>query len=227
MKKLSIIHYLSMFLIVLSIGMSIVFYMKSDHFDSPIIKFEFAQSSHDINSLFYQKDEFKSNDFYGVQNQNYLDYLFMIIYSFLLVSAFLNIYKIEKKRIFKFGIFLSTFALFFDVLENIKMFKISELLIQENDFSHLIPKLFYFTRIKWLILALSFLLLSLHYFKYQTIGKLFAILSSFPIFLGTLVLFSVIDTFEIFSFSVMIGFLQIMIWSFISYRIDRNISFYK
>ena len=226
MKKISAIQYTALIITVLTLSMSYVYFYNTGNYDSPVIKFEFSKSTQDVNSLFMENNEFKKDVIKGVHDQNMVDYAYMIAYSSFIILIFIKLIKTERKNIYYLGILLSVSALIFDIAENIQLFRIQESLFSRIDFSENISNLIIFTWIKWLSLSFVLLLMSYHYYKYKFIGKLFAIISALPIVLALITL--LLNNYELyFSSSVMLGFLLIIIWIFISVLVSTSVSFYN
>ncbi len=231
MKRLSLVQYSAIGLILTSLLMYYVYYSQTGNFASPIIEYEFVQSQQDVKNIFIENNEFKKDVIIGIKNQNIVDYAFMILYTSLLVLAFGKISKSEKKKIYIAGIIFSVTALISDVFENIQLFQISELLTNRLDFSHHVDLLFIITRIKWLSLAFALFILSFHYYKYKFLGKLFALISALPLLnvLTFIILSNSDDSFyKMFANFIMLGFVILMIWIFIpGNNKGKIISFYN
>jgi len=228
MKYLSKIHYTIIVLILLSLLMHYVYYLSTGNLDSPIIKYEFVKNTNDVKSIFLQDNEFKKSIIQGVNNQNVVDYAYMLVYTFLLILTFTKISKIEKVKIFYIGILFAIIAIIADIIENIQLFNILELLTSRNNFSSEINILIIATSIKWLSLGFAMFVLSFHYFKNKIIGKIFAFFSSIPLLISIFYIFNQSSSLELFyTTSIMIGFVILMIWTFISKYIYKSVSFYK
>ncbi len=231
MKRLSLVQYSAIGLILTSLLMYYVYYSQTGNFNSPIIEYEFVQTQQDVKNIFIENNEFKKDLITGVRNQNIVDYAFMIFYTSLLVFAFGKISKSEKKKIYNLGIAFSITALIGDVFENIQLFQISELLTNRLDFSHHVDLLFIITRLKWLSLAFALFIMSFHYYRYRFSGKLFALISALPLLtvLTFIIMGNTDDSFyTIFANFIMLGFVILMIWIFIPHNNkEKTISFYN
>lgn len=229
MKSLSYVHFAAIGLILLSLLMNYIYYYHTNNFNSPIIEFEFVKNQQDVKNIFTENNEFKKNEIRGVRDQNIVDYFYMIFYASLIILVMNKIKSIENRKFYYIGIAFSIIALLSDIFENIQMFKISELLVNRVDFSQHIKLLFFITRLKWLSLAFIMLILSFHYLQYGIIGKLFALLSALPLISVIIYIFksNENDFIKIFTSSIILSFIVLMIWIFISNIINRNVNFYK
>lgn len=230
MKYFSVVHYAAIGLILLSLLMSYVYFLNTGKTSSPIIEFEFVKTQQDVKNIFIENNEFKKEEITGIRDQNIVDYAYMIFYTSLLIFSFSKIAKSENKNFYFLGIVFSVIAIISDVFENIQMFQISELLVNRVDFSRPVKILFIITRLKWLSLAFAMFILSIHYFKYKFTGKLFALLSAMPLLtLLTYIIFKDTenDFVNLFTKFIMLSFVLLMIWVFISKKITHKINFYK
>ncbi len=230
MKKLSLVHFSAIGLIILSILMSYVYFLNTGNFNSPVIEFEFVKNSKDVKDIFMQDNELKYNEIKGVNDQNIVDFAYMLFYSSLLVFTLLKIKKTDNKIFFNLAIVFSVIAFLSDIFENIELFKITKYILNGNDFSEPVKMLFVITRLKWLSIAFVMFLLSFHYYKNGIIGKIFALISALPL----LTVFAFIvskdagnDFVKIFTSFIILGFVILMIWIFISKKINANVNFYK
>lgn len=230
MKSLSSVHFAAIGLILLSLLINYAYYYNTDSLKSPIIEYEFVKNQQDVKNIFTENNEFKKNEIRGVRDQNIVDYFYMIFYTSLIILAINKIKKIENKKLYGIGIAFSIIALFSDIFENIQMFQISELLVNRINFSEHVKLLFIITRLKWLSLAFVMLILSFHYSKHGIIGKLFALLSALPLIsVITFIIFkdSGNDFIKIFTNFITLSFVVLMIWIFISNKINKKVNFYK
>ncbi|MCF6364634.1 MAG: hypothetical protein L3J35_00350 [Bacteroidales bacterium] len=228
MKQFSAIHFTVISLILLSLLMHYVYYSSTGSLNSPIIKYEFVKSEKDVKSIFMENNEFKKDVIEGVHNQNLVDYAYMLAYTALLFLVFMKILKHEKKIIYNIGIIFSFAAIIGDVVENIQLFRISELLVARLNFTSIVEILIIATRIKWLSLAFALFILSFYYFTKGVTGKIFAVISSLPILAAVLSVFIYIENQEIyFSYIIMSGFVALMIWTFLKKSNKSSFSFYN
>ncbi len=228
MKKLSLIQYTAILLIGLSSLMNLVYYSDTGNFDSPIIEFEFIKTESDAKQLFLENNSFKKDVIKGVHNQNLIDYAYMITYSAFLILVFIKLSKHKNKIIYTLGIIFSVLALIFDVIENIQLFKISELLVARVEFSPQINILIIVTRIKWLSIAFALFILAFHYYKFNFIGKLFALFTTIPLLTAILsVFYYTTDFINYFTKSIIFGFVVLILWTFISHLFSGSVSYYN
>jgi hypothetical protein len=228
MKKFSIIHYIVLILITLSILIQLVYYLHTGHYNSPIIQFEFAENKKDVSELFIENDKTLTDVIQGVEDQNIVDFLYMLSYSSLLILVFLKIKRHERVLLNQTGILISFLALFFDVCENIVLFRISRALGHQMEYESFLGQLMLFTNLKWICLSLVFFILSFHYYKNGALGKIFSILSLFPLFMAFPSFFSEHKDFDIYyAYSVMLAFIILIIRIFVSKFAKNSIVFYK
>ena len=168
MKHLSTVQFAAIGLVLTGILLNLAYFVHTNNFNSPIIEYEFVKKQQDVKNIFIEDNVFKKDELKGVRDQNIIDYVYMIFYSSLLILSFKRINKSENKKFFNIGIAFAFIALIADIIENIQMFRISQLLVNRLNFSSPVQYLFYITRLKWLSLAFALFLLSLHYYKYKT-----------------------------------------------------------
>ncbi len=233
MKRPAAVHYAAFGLILLNILMTYVFYQNTGNLNSPIVEYEFAKNEQDVKNIFIDDDNnFKRDVINGVKDQNIVDYAYMLFYTALLIFAFSKIKKTdtERNKVYVFGIIFSVVALVADIFENILLFRISELLTERVSFSEYVDRLFVITRIKWFSLAFAFFILSFHYIRYNFTGKLFAVISALPIIAAAASFFPGINQeyfIPVFTLGIVIAFVILMIWVFISHKINKKVDFYK
>ncbi len=215
----------------MSILMYYVYFNQTGNFNSPVIEYEFVTNSQQVKNIFFENNEIKQDVVNGTEDQNIVDYVFMIFYSSLLFFTFKKLISSEKKKFYYIGIILSAVALTSDIIENIQLFHISDLMVNRNDFSNHLTILFYITRIKWVSLAIIFFILSFHYYKYKFIGKLFALISILPLLnILTFIILSDsdINIYLTFANLIMLDFVILMIWIFIRHKNSKSeLSFYN
>lgn len=161
----------------------------SGGYSAKILHFEFARSFADISSLF---TSLTTSQFKGMLYLNYIDYLFMIIY-----SVFLAWFSLVASRYFNFkplilAIPIAILICLLDALENWKLIEIMNLWSFEVSRPEAYEKpLFWlqvFTWPKWLGIALILVLNAMALRRANQLGKILAIFLSIPIVLGCLAL---------------------------------------
>ncbi len=228
MKRLSAIHYTTILIILLGLLMNFVYYSSTGNFNSPMIEYEFVKDVKDVKNILMEDNEFKKDVIQGIHNQNLIDYAYMIAYTALLIMVFMKILKHDKKVIYNIGIIFSFLAIVGDAIENIQLFRISELLVARLDFSSHLEILILSTRIKWLSLAFALFILSFHYYKYKFIGKLFSLYSSLPLLFAVVSIFIYNENTETyFYYCIIIGFTTLILWTYISKLFRNAVSFYN
>ena len=228
MKRFTLVHYISLILIVLSFMLQVVYYADTKQLDSPIIMFEFAKTENEIFTLFTQDETALIDVVKGVDHQNWVDFFYLTAYSSLLFVTFNRLRKHENRSLNSTGMILSIMVFIFDICENVVLLKITGALVAGSDFKHYIVSLLVFTNIKWFCLALMFGILSVHYYKIKRIGIVFSVLSILPILLAFPSFFSYCSKYdEYYAYSVMLGFIILIIRIFVSKFAENSYGFYK
>ncbi len=134
-------------------------------FVTPVIAFEFAQSTQDILGIFGETDSpERQARVRAMDLGNQLDYLYMVLYAGFLALFSLKCTSLTGKRIFQIPAGLAMVALVADALENIQLFGITARL-ETLDFAPQLLALHWMTWAKWGSLALAFALLAPYFFK--------------------------------------------------------------
>ena len=145
-------------------------------FNTPIIAFEFIQSKQEILNFFkvQNPDAYEQKMLLG----NYIDYLFMVLYSCFLLYIAVGIKKITGSKTMFLAMFFCMTMLIADAMEN---YQIYQLVVMRNiNFDQINPitsfdlyeihltLLNFFTWLKWSSIACTFLLFSPFFFKGKT-----------------------------------------------------------
>jgi hypothetical protein len=208
--------------------LQVVYYADTKRLDSPIIQFEFAKTENEIYPLFTKDETVLMDVVKGVDRQNRVDFFYLTAYSTLLFITFYRLRKHENLWMNTIGMLLSIIGFLFDIFENVVLLKITGALVIGTDFNHYIESLIVFTNIKWFSLAIIFGILSVHYYKIKRIGTVFSVLSILPILLAFPSFFSNGPYFdEYYAYSVMLGFIILIIRIFVSKFAGSSYSFYK
>ncbi|MEA2041821.1 MAG: hypothetical protein U9N85_04635 [Bacteroidota bacterium] len=177
------VGYLSLFILAILVVMQVFPIVIFGRGSLPILDFEFAKSEADVLNLFFDGD-YKHELIRAVNWVNRVDFLFMAAYSLFLLVFLKQTLVLTNKRLFLYALALPVLIFFADLFENIQMFKITEQLVTD-DFTNNILWLSFFTYLKWLSLALTFLIVSwFYYLRKSLLNYIFAGLSVVPVLLG-------------------------------------------
>lgn len=180
-------------------------------FKTPIIAFEFIQSQKEVDHFFKVDNvsSYKSSMLLG----NQIDYGFMCLYSFLLFCIALGIKKITNANSMYIAMFFCSMMLLFDALENWHIFQIIQLHPNGN-YSQNLDQLTIFTWLKWSSIASTFLLFSPFFFKGKIFHKIigFCCVLTFGLCIAAFVQHGILN--ELFSTSVVLVFLLLIIFVF-------------
>jgi len=210
--------YLGISLIVMSIVLMIVMPHKvrrlPDGFKTPVLAFEFAQSTKDTYGIFYDENGHISQGVVSSMDLgNILDFIYMVQYSLFLLLFCLITFRLTKKYVLFIPALLSLLALAGDVLENIQLLQITSLL-ESGIYEKQLFYLHYFTWLKWASLSLIFLMIPLFIYK-KGILSTFTLLLGLAIFaLGAIAFFHRSVFNEFFSLSVAVMFILLIIYSY-------------
>ena len=225
------IAYLGLSLVLMSIVLMAIMPHKvhnlPDGLKTPILGFEFAQSTHDIYGIFYNEiGNIDQNIVASMDLGNILDFVYMIQYSLFLMLFCLITFRLTKKYVLFIPAFLSILALAGDALENSQLLGITTNLAS-GDYMHQLFYLHYFTWIKWASLSLIFLMLPLFIYRKGLLSKICVILGSVIFGLGAVSFFHRSIANELFSLSIAIMFILLIVYSFSfnSWRKKHGISF--
>jgi hypothetical protein len=179
-----------------------------------IVAFEFANSHKDLNLLLspLAPAEIKSID-----TGNYIDFIFMIIYSLFLLLFFRKAYKIHSNRFLLAGIPLSILILAADFYENILLLEITDTYSKNGIVVGLQPildQLQIVTWVKWGGLAIAFFLLFFILIRKNTFSKIAAVSCLLPLIQGVLFWIAPLFTITGFTLSVFGAFAVLFFYSF-------------
>jgi hypothetical protein len=184
----------------------------AEGFYTPIIAFEFIQNTAQVKAFF----EIEQQELY-LQKMllgNQLDYIFMFLYSIFLGLFSYYLYKKTKHKIFIIAIILCPIAFLTDALENLQIYYIIKNL--NADIHVFLQDLHLYTWVKWLSLAIVFLLVG--YYNYKNKKYIFMIINVLPILLAMLAYNSYGLVNELFALSIVINFVIVFISVIIEYR---------
>jgi len=219
------IAYLGISLIIMSIVLMFIMPHKVHRlphgFITPVLAFEFAQTSYDIYGIFYDEAGKISRDTVASMDLgNILDFIYMTQYSLFLLLFSLITFRITKKYILFLPALLSLMALAGDVFENIQLMGITSML-ENGEYQQQLFYLHYFTWFKWASLSLIFLMIPLFIYKKGIFSAITLTMGLIVFILGAISFFHRSFFNELFSLSIAVMFLLLIIYSF-AYKNGTN-----
>lgn len=182
-------------------------------FKSFTVAFEFAKTKADTDLLF---DKLSAETFKLIDTSIYIDYLFIITYSILLIMFFRKSARISNFKWLMAAIPILFVVFFGDFFENIHLLKITaiyRLQINEN-VEPLLNRLHVITWIKWGGLAVAFLMISVYFFRGNWLNKLASVICFMPFLSGLFALNNSPSTVTLFTNSIFAAFGVVIIYSF-------------
>jgi hypothetical protein len=181
---------------------------------TPIIAFEFAETVEEINTLFGPEGSPERAEMVQKMDQgNTLDFLYMLLYSGFLASFAIIANKQRRMGILGLAVGLALLALVGDMLENVQLFQITNNL-NSGDFVDSLTRLNWFTWLKWGSLAFYFLVISVWLLGNGRFGKIIAAVAELTFLLGLFAFVARGFITELFSLSVALTFLLMIIFCF-------------
>jgi hypothetical protein len=216
--------YLGSAVIMMSVLLLFIFPPKApslpEGFLTPIIAFEFIQTKTEVMEMFGGENITMRNEMASAMDLgNRLDYVYMCLYSVFLLMVSFTCAGLSKNKYYYTGVVLALAVLTADALENIQLLGITANLSTGN-FDSQLRLLHLFTWIKWGGIALIFLTLSPWFLKGNRFSKSIGVMGIISFILGVAAYMnhSVIN--EIFSLSVALMFILMIIYCFI-YKTDK------
>ena len=216
--------YLGLTVIMMSVLLLFVFPPKApslpEGFFTPIVAFEFVQTSTEVREMFGGENITMRNEMARAMDLgNRLDYVYMCLYSAFLLMVSVTCARLSKNKYYYAGVVLALAVLAADALENVQLLGIT-VNIATGNFDSQLRLLHLFTWIKWGGIALIFLTLSPWFLKGERFSKIISIMGIISFILGILAYMnrSVIN--EIFSLSVALMFIFMIIYCF-TYTTDK------
>jgi hypothetical protein len=218
--------YLGLAVLMMSVLLFFVFPSKAqslpEGFFTPIVAFEFVQTSTEVREIFGGENITMRNEMARTMDfGNRLDYVYMCLYSAFLMMASVTCAGLSKNKYYYAGVVLALAVLAADALENVQLLGITMNLATGN-FDSQLRLLHLFTWIKWGGIALIFLTLSPWFLQGNRFSKIIGIMGLISFILGVAAYMnhSVIN--EIFSLSVALMFMLMIIYCF-TYRTDKYV----
>ena len=191
-------------LVICMVAMNVFFPKESpENYSSFIVAFEFVKTPENVTTLFSLLEptedaieESLSIDekIAGLNIGNYIDFFFMVIYSFFLFLFFKKAAPHYDLKWLKLGMPLAVLALLSDMGENIFLIKIANAYPSIVEMSNNLSVLPFFVWTKWIALAFACALGSIAFLLgKKLITKLLAFVLIIPIILGTMALLTQAD----------------------------------
>jgi hypothetical protein len=213
--------------IVMSIVLMSVFPSRSpsmpEGFFTPIIAFEFIESPEEVYQLFGEKNSPERQDMVRAMDRgNRLDFIYMLLYSSFLFVFSIQCSRERGQKIFYLGALISVIVLAGDFMENLQLLGITSRL-QEGSFDGELMALKIFTWQKWGGIATIFLILVPYFVRGKLFAKIIALWGLGVFFIGVMAYLKRSVLNEIFSLSVAVMFLLMIVYSIIVTRDVRNV----
>jgi hypothetical protein len=213
--------------VVMSIVLLSVFPSRSPSlpagFFTPIIAFEFIESPEEVHQLFGEKTSAERRDMVRAMDRgNRLDFVYMLLYSSFLFAFSIQCSRERGQRIFYLGAVISIIVLAGDFMENLQLLEITSRL-QGGSFDGELMALKIFTWQKWGGIATIFLILMPYFIRGNLFAKIIALWGLGVFFIGAMAYLERSVLNEIFSLSVAVMFLLMIIYSFIVTRDLKNV----
>ncbi len=184
-----------------------------DGFFTPILAFEFAVTSQEVENLFGQpQSSFRDAMITAMDLGNRLDYIYMVLYASFLFGFSITCARLKRNSYYYWAALVSILALIGDALENVQLLGITGKLA-EGGFERELQLLYYFTWLKWGGLALIFLILIPYFFQGGLTGKLIAVVGLITVLLAILSFINRSALNEFYSLSVAFMFLLMIIYA--------------
>ncbi len=177
-------------------------------FSTPILAFEFAQQPDEVLMMYnFDKQNRKEEFIDNMQKGNYLDYVYMLLYSaFLSMVIVFTSQRFSNKNIMALLTF-SILAFVGDATENVFILLINRSIELNSDFTAYLSAMHIVTWIKWLALALAFAFIAWFWIKQVAFWRFVNAFMFVPLILGVFSWFYREEFTELFAFSLVIAFL--------------------
>jgi len=184
-------------------------------FFTPIIAFEFIDSPEEVYRLFGEKNSPERQEMVRAMDWgNRLDFIYMLLYSLFLFFFSKQCSRETGNKIFYLGAVMSIVVLTGDFMENLQLLKITSTL-DEGTFEGELMALKIFTWQKWAGIATIFFILIPYFIRGKVFAKIIAFWGCGVCFTGVMACLERSIVNEIFSLSVAVMFLLMIVYSFI------------
>ncbi len=210
--------YVGLLMILMSLILVIIFPAKASKmpagFFTPIIAFEFIETRAEVFQLFVSTDgKVRQAMVDAMDLGNRLDYLFMLLYSMFLMMFCLKCAAVSSKKYYYIAAVIAVVVLLADVMENIQLMGITANL-ETGEFKQYLARLHWFTWIKWGGISAIFLVLFSWFIKGGMFSKIIGISGILCFVSGFLAYLNRCVLNEIFSLTVAVIFLMMIVYCF-------------
>ncbi len=217
-KPFKNIGYIGAAVIIMSIVLIIVFPAEAprlpDGFFTPIIAFEFIETPLEVSRMFGPADSpERENMVRAMDAGNYLDFIYMFLYSLFLFTFSIKCAKEKSSGFFYIGTILALLVLAGDFLENLQLLGITSKL-DAGDFERELYFLKIFTWGKWGGLSILFLSLFPYFIKGSLYARIVGVFGCLPVLLGVSAFVHRSLLNEIFALSAAAMFILMIIYCF-------------
>jgi len=211
--------YLGLLVFAMSIILLIIFPSKAsrlpDGFFTPVIAFEFIETPAEVFQMFASTDGTIHQAMVAAMNLgNELDFIYMVLYSTFLLLFCLKCAEISSQKFYYMGAVIAVAVLFADALENIQLMGITTNLDTGN-FKQFLAWLHVFTWIKWGGISAIFLVLFFWFIKGGLFSKVIGMTGILSAAAGVLAYLNRSVVNEIFSLTVAMMFLLMIVYCFV------------
>lgn len=161
-------------------------------YKNPIVEFELVLSAQEVFDVLLEPNSVEGKSIrFKMDRINYADYVFMVCYSGFIACVFLFLGALNRSasrpifsgnRFINIGLSLAVLMLLGDAVENVQLLRLTNVSAVGEVESSVLNLLIIFTRIKWIALFASSLLLGLAYASY--LGRSFGVIISFLYCIG-------------------------------------------
>lgn len=190
-------------------------------YNSTIIAFEMASDEQELEAVLspLTTDEVK-----GLDKLNYVDFGFMLLYGFFIWLFMTLLAKEQSSSLLFSSRWLAAVVVIADILENIQLLKLSSFLDGGmSGVSSSLSLLAVFTWIKWLLLAVSFVIIGYTLFKLKPISKIIGVVLCIPFVLGIVAVITKVPQYEdTFATSIFGCFFILTLYGFFYKNLDST-----
>ena len=183
-------------------------------YQSFIIAFEFANTPEQIHQLF---KGFTTDIFRNINIGNYIEYGFMVTYTLFLVLFFKKAASTFNKKWLLAGIPLAVVILFADVMENVYLFRITDIYtpsVTDAELNFVLRKLHIITWVKWGGLTCIFALFSVKSMGKKILTHIEGVVFIIPLILSFWALSNDPMGVSAFSLSIILAFFLLLFYCF-------------
>lgn len=211
--------YIGLAVIAMSLILLMIFPSRAskmpDGFITPVIAFEFIRTPAEVFQLFASTSGTVQRDMVAAMDLgNRLDFVYMVLYSAFLLVFSVRCAQLSSKKVYYLGAVIAVVVLAADVMENIQLLGITASL-DTGDFEQYLIRLHLFTWIKWGGIAAIFLVLFFWFARGGMFSKIIGMGGLISAGTGVLAYFNRSVLNEIFSLSVAVMFILMIVYCFV------------